>query len=129
MATIEAIKSELNNFHKAVSVKAEVSMQEIREQNKNDVKWNHAGWEWCESSGVYYFRNDTEQKTLYIGKAAKFGDRIADHLNAEDAEWRKDISDPTTVIGFIPVTDEETRQELEKQLTQSLGTKHNIQNN
>ncbi len=122
MATIEKIKNVLSRFpNTAFSIRAEVPMREIREQDDNNVKWHHGEWEWCDSSGVYYFRNDTE--VLSIGKAKKFGARIKEHIGSEDEAWKKDISDPTTVVGFIPADD------LEAYLIEKLCTKHNIQHN
>ncbi len=140
MATIEDVKHALSHFprafdedikhalicfpDKAFSIKiVEVPMREIREQDEAKVKWEHDGWVWCESSGVYYFRNDTEKEVLYIGKAGKFGTRIKERISDEDEEWQKDISDPTTVVGFIPADD------LEAYLIGELGTKYNTQHN
>ncbi len=125
MATIEAIKNVLSCFpDKTFSIKVvEVPMREIREQDEANVQWNHDGWVWCESSGVYYFRNDTALKVLYIGKAKKFGTRIEKHISSEDEKWQKDISDPTTVVGFIPADD------LEAYLIGKLRPKYNTQHN
>ncbi len=125
MATIEDVKNALSRFpDKTFSIKVvEVPKREIREQDEANVQWNHDGWVWCESSSVYYFRNDTE--VLYIGKAKKFGARIKEHISSEDEKWQKDISDPTTVVGFIHADD----FDLEAYLIEKLRTKHNTQHN
>ncbi len=89
---------------------SKVQMLDARHVPETPVKEVRAdeNWDWSDSVGVYYFRNDP-RGGLYVGRAlpgTKFGSRIWSHLRAEDAEWQEDITHPSAVLGLIPVKDE-----------------------
>ena len=122
------IEKSLENYlpKMKLEIKEEVPMNEIQRQNDNNEYWEKNGWRWCDDSGIYYFRNDSA--ILYIGKAAKFGERIAKHLKAADKEWWEDIRADGVVVGFIPTKDME-HKDLEQFLIEKLNPRHNIQHN
>ena len=64
-------------------------------------------WDWSDSMGVYYFRND-ELGIFYVGRAlsTKFGKRIWSHLRENDTDWKRELSRPSTTVNLIPVKDE-----------------------
>jgi excinuclease UvrABC nuclease subunit len=76
----------------------ELPIQEVRDDEV---------WDWSDSMGVYYFRND-ELGIFYVGRAlsTKFGNRIWSHLRENDTDWKQELSRQSTTVNLIPVKDE-----------------------